>query len=521
MNKILISILSAGMVLISIILLTLVKSNSFVSFSDSAKYADIANNIVEGNGYSRSFTFFSGIKNSNDFKSTWLADWPPPVTPLLISLSFKVFGVSDLSLKITTILFFMFTLLVVCVFTRRMYGDLAAVLVFFAIGFNHTLLKYAVSGGTEIIFIFEIVLGFYLLSLSKKWANLLTLLLSMLMYLTRPQFFIFCFGFLIYYLLNKYTFKKGFLVFMSLIAAWMVVDVTILSKFNGTGFLYSVFSFSSYGLSNVSASDQLRGVAGQINFQQVISRLLYNLYNFYKALPEISNPYLFGFFAVGLFPFFAKTSNDKDKLQNTFKISVLFVTLLTFFVTALTVPFYRYIHPIIPLVYIIGVGTLVNIYIDSKYKVIITTFLILFFAVGQTVGIIFLDSRFERKMTNADKAPIYVLQSRILKDVTVKDDVIVTNLDTWGSWYGERKTIWFPLTPNHLSESDLNIDAIYLTSYKMDDENYYMGKEWREIFENPEKQTILPDYKFVAEYEFKAEDNYERENGRAVLLVRN
>jgi len=290
-NKLL-SILFAGLILISIVLITLVKSNSFISFSDSAKYADIANNIVEGNGYSRSFTFFSGIKNSNDFKSTWLADWPPPVTPVLISLSFRMFGVSDLSLKITTISLFIFTLLVVYVFMRKMYGDLAAVLAFFAIGFNHTLLKYAVSGGTEIIFIFEIVLGFYLLSLNKKWANLLALLLSMLMYLTRPQFFIFCFGFLVYYLFNKYTFKKGILIFISLIAAWMAVDVTFLSKFNGIGFLYSVFSFGPYGLSNVDASDQLRGVAGQINFQQILSRLFYNLYNFYKALPEIMNPYL-------------------------------------------------------------------------------------------------------------------------------------------------------------------------------------------------------------------------------------
>ena len=55
----------------------------------------------------------------------------------------------------------------------------------------------------------------------------------------------------------------------------------------------------------------------------------------------------------------------------------------------------------------------------------------------------------------------------------------------------------------------------------MDDENYYMGEQWREIFENPEKQTILPDYEFVGEYEFSASDNYERENGRAMLLVRN
>jgi len=108
----------------------------------------------------------------------------------------------------------------------------------------------------------------------------------------------------------------------------------------------------------------------------------------------------------------------------------------------------------------------------------------------------------------------------VLKANTTPDDIIVTNLDTWGSWYGERKTIWFPLKPEMILPVEENIDYIYLTSYKIDDDNYYMGVEWREIFENPEKQKILPNYKFVGEHEFKAEDNYERENGRAILLVR-
>ena len=52
----------------------------------------------------------------------------------------------------------------------------------------------------------------------------------------------------------------------------------------------------------------------------------------------------------------------------------------------------------------------------------------------------------------------------------------------------------------------------------MDDDNYYMGKKWREIFENPEKQKILPNYMFVGEYKFEAKDNYENENGKAILL---
>ena len=158
------------------------------------------------------------------------------------------------------------------------------------------------------------------------------------------------------------------------------------------------------------------------------------------------NPYLFALFVIGLF-----------KKPSPFKISVLFMVCLTFLVTALTIPFYRYLHPIVPLIYILGIATLVQIISSfaenmklknkSRYVVVVSTILVLFFAVGQTLGVLFLDSRFERKLHNIDKAPIYVEMSYKLKEITGKDDVILTNLDTWGSWYGERKTVWFPLEP--------------------------------------------------------------------------
>ncbi len=488
------------------------KSTNYLTFSDSAKYADIAKNIVEEKGYFRNFIFFSGLKDN--FNNTWVADWPPPITPYSISVFLSAFGASDMSVRLSSMFYYFGSLVVLYLLTKKLYSSLVAFLAVLTIGFNVSLLNYATSGGTEIIFIFEILLGFYLLTFKKNFADLIVIALIVVMYLTRPQYFIFSFGFLLYFLLNRFSIKKSLTILLVGTILWTALDVIVLSKINGLGFYYSVFGFGNYGLSSGNASDLLRGVDSSFDIVQILKKLIYNLYNFYKALPEIMNPYLFGLFIIGIFVW------GKEKLQSSFKISVLFVTLLTLLVTALTIPFYRYIHPIVPLVYILAVATLVNIFKDNKYKVYITTLLVLFFAVGQTLGVIFLDSRFEKKMKNVDKAPIYVEMSYKLKEVTNKDMVIVTNLDTWGSWYGERKTIWFPLEPSMILPVQDNIDAIYLTSYKMDDENYYMGESWREIFESPEKQTILPDFKFVGEYEFKSENNYERENGRAVLLKR-
>lgn len=96
--------------------------------------------------------------------------------------------------------------------------------------------------------------------------------------------------------------------------------------------------------------------------------------------------------------------------------------------------------------------------------------------------------------------------------------MLFSNLDTWGSWYGERKTVWFPLEPTMIAGKNFN--AIFLTSYKMDDENYFMGGGWKEIFTNPANQKILPDYKFGGEYSFEPSENYEKQAARAILLIR-
>jgi hypothetical protein len=519
----------SALLLLSLTIFGLFKMERYISFSDSAKYADIAKNIVNGEGYLRSFTFFSGIKSDANFNLSWVADWPPPFVPISIAFMFKIFGISDLSIRLTTLLFFVLTIVFVYLLAKKHYGYTAGLLSLIAVGFNYDMLKYSLSGGTEIIFIFEIVLGYYLLSLNKRWSNFTVLIVSVLMYLTRPQYFIFCIGFLIYYLFRYFMFKKAVAILSLVALSWIFVDILFLSS-GVNSYYYSVLEFAKYGLSSTNASDQLRGLGSNFSLSTVIVRLLYTLYNFYKALPDILNPYLFVFYCLAMIrlviSFVKRRLMDKDY----FVASSLFSTLLLVFVTALTVPFYRYLHPVIPLVYVVSIGTLVSIVKSltkglslenkSNYFEFFSFVLIIVFAVINTLGIVFLDSRSISLNRNFDKAPIYVEMSYKLKEITNKDMVIVTNLDTWGSWYGERKTIWFPVEPEMILPVSDNNEAIYLTSYKMDDENYYMTKKWREIFYDPENQTILPDYKFVGEYEFKAEDNYERENGRSVLLIK-
>ena len=491
-------------------------NNLFLTFSDGAKFAVIARNLFNGNGFITDFSFWG----SPFFGTSGV----PYLIPQIMNLFFKFMGVNDLA--VVSFSFFFYLLLIIFVFLlgKKLFGELVGVISALAVAANLNFIDYATSGASETLFMFEIVLALYLLSFKKIWINFLGFITLGIMYFSRPQAFIFIAGILFFFVILRWGFKKGILYFLGLGISGFLIDKFIIYPLSFKYPLTPIFmrglqSILTYS-SGMAVSDGLRGaVSSTLTLSDIFKKVFYNLYNFYKAIPEIMNPYLFALFVIGLF-----------KKPSPFKISVLFMVCLTFLVTALTIPFYRYLHPIVPLIYILGIATLVQIISSfaenmklkdkSRYVVVISTILVLFFAVGQTLGVLFLDSRFERKLHNIDKAPIYVEMSYKLKEITGKDDVILTNLDTWGSWYGERKTVWFPLEPEMIIPKENEIDAIYLTSYKIDDDNYYMGEKWREMFNNPEEQIILPNYKFAGEYEFKAEDNYEREVGRAILFKR-
>ncbi len=513
-------------------------------FSDAAKYALIAKSINLYGKYSTDFSFY--------LKDLFTTQWIIPTMPYSIAGFFKIFGVTDFAVIATSTFYYLLSiiftyLLAKQIFKSRWVGALSAL----AVGASYDLIHYATNGASESPFIFEIVAGLYFASLKKKWANVMTVLFLILLYFTRPQAFIYIAGIILFWLLNNYKLKKALISFAGIILVGVLVDYFVLMPLNGKYFLYSILyrgTVSSFNQSS-TASDALRGaaVAGG-GIVQTLKNTFYNLYNFYKALPDIINPYFFALFVVGVF------LRSKNSLEKAFRISSVFMIILTLFVTAASIPFYRYIHPIIPLVYILAVGTLVRIIskfeilntkqnsnhksqiTNKRFVILSSLILILLFGVGQTVGIFLLDSRFEAKTHNVGKPPVYVELSKILKENTSPDDVVITNLDTWGSWYGERKTVWFPMEPKQLIDENLPagrqvpFDAIYLTSYLIDDDNYYMGENWRMIFENPEDSKkwtcdgcaeIAKEFHLKGIYKVNADGNYEKENATGVLWIRN
>lgn len=492
---------------------------NYLTFSDAAKYADVARNVVSSGKYISDFTFFSS--NAISYLKYSLAIGILPIMPFSIAAFFKILGVSDFAVIATSLFYFILTLIFVFLLAKKIFkSNLVGILSTLAVGFNYDLINYATSGASESPFIFEIVAASYFASIKKKWATLVAGLILILMYFTRPQAFIYIAGIMLYWLLLNFKTQKAIIYFVGISFVGLLVDRFILGPLSGKYFLYSILGrgFGSSFDQSSTASNALRGGATSVGLTQIIKNIFYNLYNFYKLLPQIINPYLFVLFIIGLFQ-----KNNKE-----FKIASLFMVLVTFLITAASIPFFRYIHPIVPLVYIIAIAALSEIISNKKLLIL----LVLIFAVGQTLGMIFLDSRFEASTHNVSKPPEYVVLSQILKENTNPNQIVITNLDTWGSWYGDRKTVWFPLEPSQLIDSatgKIPFDAIYLTSYLIDDPNYYMGTDWRLIFNNPtdlkkwtcnECLEISKEFTLKGVYKVSAGDDYERQDATGILLMK-
>ena len=517
--------------------------SEYLTFSDAAKYADIARNIVEGKGWGSLFSFFDP-RYVNEVPNYFEFVYAPPIMPYAIAVFFKIFGVSDASVIATSFFFLFLTAIFTFLLGKKLFGKTVGVLSALVVLINQNFLDYAKTGASETLFMFEIVAIPYLMLIKKRWATITSFLLLVICYFTRPQAFIFISGYVLLYLILKYDWKKALAIFAGVSIIAIIADRLILLPLNGKYFLYSITGRGEYAIVQhsqyVAVSDVLRGVEKQpSSLILTIKKTGTHLFNFYRSLPNIANPYLFVFFILSPLVLF------KKKEERAFLIVVFFTTALSFLLPALTIPFYRYIHPVLPLIYITGIGsmiTIINEIIKSKnlnpkqiqiFKIQITkrhltvgisSLLIVFFVLIMQVGIFIHDSKYYEVRTNPSKPPVYTVLSWKLKEVTQPDDFIVTNLDTWGSWYGERKTMWFPLEPEQLDiGGETKIDAIYLTSYLIDDENYYMGSEWRQIFENPENienEFIRDNFEFAGEFEISADEIYEKYDARAILLTK-
>jgi hypothetical protein len=249
---------------------------------------------------------------------------------------------------------------------------------------------------------------------------------------------------------------------------------------------------------------------------QIIAKIKVGLYNFINFFPLITNPYLMAFFFSGLF-FGYKNSKEKK-----YKFLIIFFIFSVIFFYLISIGYIeRYILTILPFIIIISSQFILSIFdtfaINSnnfKRKL----FLVLFFCFLLVFPLFFdiYSLIFDKKGIGEIKK-LYRTISKISQNNFKKDAVILSDSPWPVAWYGKRKCIWLPLSPDDIKkiERKIKVDGIILTSLyvaqtELDTPSLWLAKftepkgksNWKDVFEGKRKLENFGKRNFVKAGEF-------------------
>jgi 4-amino-4-deoxy-L-arabinose transferase-like glycosyltransferase len=483
-----------------------------LTFSDSAKFAQAALNLIRGQGLQVSHSLFSSQLLSSFSPGTLFPVSFLPLPSWILSFVFKFFPATDNTIAFIGLKFFLLSVLLVFFIGKKLHsvkaGLVSATLFLSTIFFQ----EYAHNFASEILFIFEILLFVYLLLLPKKF-KLLSLIPLAAMFYTRQQASVFLGSFLIALLFVFITKVKKI--------KWRLVITAISVIILGIFINYSAIKIS--GSFNIGASSNfgsyIRGGEYQsLGLTVFASKIFYNFYNFLKAPERLASPVVFFLF---IFNLFIKPKNIKLRWFNPF--TLISLSLFTLAASA-TLPNARYVHPIIPLVMIaasIGLVELVkNIPVKLQNFSLIA---LMFFITLPTIGYYTLDARARAQQFNIGQPLAHKQIASVMAENIPKGHLIITNLDAWAAWYEGLTTMWFPLEINMLEGHQDKVDYIVITNYKENDGDFALG-EWNSLLNQPSAVTnifIKEYYHLIKTIDIKAEQIYENQPYYGVIYQRN
>lgn len=449
----------------------------WLTFSDSAKYADTARTWLEGGGFSSHHSFFDP-----NFLSGPLTLFPAkflPLTSVYLMVVFKFFPANDQTVIYSGLVLWLLSSILIFLISKGL-GSLKSAFVSLAIFItNPQILEFGVNCSSEILFIFLLLLSTWLF-LNRKFVPFFCTLPLLL--LTRQQSLLLLLTLLItiaWY--SKKHLKLITTTAISIVSLSALFSFHVLSPFNN---LLPISIDPRY-----PPGDYLRGrPATQLSPDKLFSKTFYNAYNFVKS-PDRIAPSLI------LVLFFVALATTTPPLQPQVKRFATFTFIaLAFLVLAAcaTIPNSRYIIPLLPFVIVI-----VSVYLTSKHLRPIITLFILGLTVIPGIGTATLDQRFLSKTTNPSKPPIRFEMSRIMSKYIHPGELTLTNLDAWGAWYFKLTTMWFPLSPNYLTSTHLP-KHIVISDYQQHDRDFALG-EWSEVVNSPYSisNQLISTYYFV------------------------
>lgn len=484
----------------------------YLTFSDSAKFAQAALNVIRGQGMHASHSFFntqllSSFSSESQFFVGFL-----PLPSWILSLVFRFFPATDQTIAITGLVFLSLSAILIYFIGKKLHSKIVGLVSALFFLLSPFFQEYALNFSSEITFVFLILLAVHLLLSPKKY-KAFSLIPLFLMFFVRQQASIFVGSFLfiplLIFIFKKSSKKKSRLVFaiISILTLGLLINLSagsISSTFN----IAAGSNFGSY----------IRGGGYQdLGRMELFSKVFYNIYNFLKVPSRLAFPSIFFLFIYSLF------LKSKQKKLNYFKLSAT-VALFSFVLAAsATLPNARYVHPIIPLVMIVaGIGLVELVKNFPKKLQTFGLVVFMFFITLPTIGHFTLDARARAKQFNIGKPPVYKQISSIMAEDIPQGEIIITNLDAWAAWYEGLTTMWFPLEIKMLEGHQDQVEYIVITNYKEHDGDFALG-EWKEVVYQPkniQNEFLNQNYQVLKTFKITPESVYENKQFIGTILKR-
>jgi hypothetical protein len=490
----------------------------YLTFSDSAKYAEAAKNLLSTGHLTINHSFFSPAKldlysSGNSFAAGFL-----PLPSYFLSLVFRFFPVSDQTVIAAGLCLFVILGLLTYLLTYKLtHSSFESLFAGILVLTNPYLIEYGLNASSEIFFSIELVL--LLIFFYSKRLFILFFIPLLLLFLTRQQATIVLIS-LIFYLASNFLINKRFSFKLKVFAILFVVALFPiafkLSRLTDTSSFSPGKAFGSIYLpNNIPPSNYLRGNYYTLNFAQIVSKAFYNLYNFLKFPERIIAPEIIFLFFISLF----------FKLPQALKKFRLFSFILFFaflFAASLTLPNARYLHPLLPLIVILSTISLFEIssLLSPNIKKVFLTICLLYF-VFPTFTTFTLDRRSDKSTLNINKPPAYKVIADYMSTKIPTGHLIITNLDAWAAWYHGLTTMWFPYTPSLLSDYVDKVDYIVITDYLSDNSDFYLN-DWQQILDSPTKISdplLNKNFRLLTTFTISSDQTLERQIVHGTILV--
>ena len=477
---------------------------------DVLTYSMLARNIVRGNGIAHDTAKPVELAALGRFPAHDVQQ--PPSWPIILSVGFLIFGVSDIVIVLTSGFFHWLLIPLVYILAKKMFDEKVAVLSTVITILNLSLLEYSTSGLTESFFTALITLGFILIYQSRRSRDFILIgLLFGVGYLTRPQTIFFLPAMLLFILLFRE--KQKCREMAMFITAFIIVlaPFFIRNHIYGNGIPLSGGSVAlQYDDSNITQLfDRYRSLRPENNAATplsyavqhsllLVNKFLDNLLAFYKSFfPGLLSPFIAALFFAGTL--------TVSQVRRTQQIKLLVIMLLISNIIgcSLANPRSRYLISLLPAMIIFAssflISSLEKLEIAAKYRSVVLVFLVVLLVLPLPGYL--LNSAISRLQSDGSAGSAGGFRYYFVKDMiqnnTSEDDVIISNNHSIAGWYGDRKVVTFPLAIADIDTIDrkyVGVGGIFLESGQM--AMWRPLEQWWDLLEDM-PETVLGKFKLA------------------------